>query len=164
MPVQSTASALIAVMMSEASLAFRTTRCGREPGCPPGERHNMSAPVVTVLDWGRPEAPMVVTHGTMVLTLNRPDRPTLWDQRCADYAAYSLASSPALDPGRKSVDLGFYGYLRVCNSRCIGLTRVSIFDLADATWRDWYDEQVPPEQAVSQTLLGSDYPASAEEE
>lgn len=104
---------------------------------------------------------MVVTHGTMVLTL---DRPTLWDQRCADYATYSLASTPALDPGSKSVDLGFYGYLRVCNSRCIGLTGVSIFDLADATWRNWYDEQVPPEEAVSQALLDSDYPASAEEE
>jgi hypothetical protein len=117
--MESMASALIAVTMSEASLAFRTTRYGREPGCSPGERLNMSALTVTILDWGKPGAPMVVTHGTTVLTLNRPDRPTLWDQRCADYAAYSLASTPALGPGAMSVHLGFYGYLRVCNTRCI---------------------------------------------
>ena len=107
---------------------------------------------------------MVVTHGTTVLTLNRPDRPTLWDQRCADYAAYSLASTPALGRGPMSVHLGFYGFLRVCNSRCIELIGVSIFDLADATWRDWYEERTPPEEAVSSALLDSDYPASAGEE
>lgn len=107
---------------------------------------------------------MVVAHGTTVLTLNRPDRPTHWDQRCADYATYSLGSMPALGPGPKSVHLGFYGYLRVCNSRCVELTGVSIFDLADAAWRNWYDEQTPPEEAVSSALLGSDYPVSAGEE
>ncbi len=73
-----------------------------------------------------------------------------------------MPSLANLNPGPKSVHLGFYGYLRVCNSLCLAKSGVSIFDLSDVTWRDWYDDQLPPQEAVDEALADNDFPSSEE--
>jgi hypothetical protein len=120
----------------------------------------MPPSVITILDWGQPGAPMVIQRDATTLRLGIPDRPTAWHAACVAYATRELSAPPHLSPGPKSVDLGFYGYLRVCNALCLEKTGVSIFDLADAPWRDWYVDQTPPHEAVDQLLADNDYPSS----
>jgi hypothetical protein len=113
---------------------------------------------ITIVDWGKPGAPMVIIADGTTLSLDPPDRPTTWHVACAQYATYQLPAPPSLSPGPKSVHLGFYGYLRVCNSLCLAKAGLSVFDLADATWRDWYDDQLPPQEAVDEVLADNDFP------
>jgi hypothetical protein len=75
-------------------------------------------------------------------------------QPCAAVAsvgagAIDAPASTDAEPAGKTMDLGFYGYLRLCNALCLEMAGVSIFDLADAPWRDWYDGRKPPTEAVT---------------
>jgi hypothetical protein len=117
---------------------------------------------IIIVDWGRPGKPMVIISDGTTLTLVPPDRPTNWHKACAQYATYELPTLANLSPGPKSLHLGFYGYLRVCNSLGFAKAGVSIFDLADVTWRDWYDNHLPPQDAVDEALADNDFPSSEE--
>ena len=119
-------------------------------------------PDVTIIDWGKPGAPMVIVSDSTTLTLDPPDRPAILDEACARYATYNPPAPPGLSPGPKSVHLGFYGYLRVCNSLCLATVGMSVFDLADATWRDWYDDRLPPREAVDEVLADNNFPFGEE--
>ena len=122
----------------------------------------MPVPDIIIVDWGRPGKPMVIISDGTKLTLDPPDRLTNWHKACALYATYELPVSATLSCGPKSVRLGFYGYLRVCNSLCFAKAGVSIFDLSDVTWRDCYDDQLPPQDAVDEVLAENDFPSSEE--
>jgi len=53
-------------------------------------------------------------------------------------------------------DEGFAIYLKCCDARCIKATGISIFDIADYMWRDCYEGDVPPAEAVLEALKGDD--------
>jgi hypothetical protein len=104
---------------------------------------------IDILDWGKPETPMAIMRDGVALRLDVPDGPVTWHAECAAYAAIDAPASTDAEPAGKTMDLGFYGYLRLCNALCLEMAGVSIFDLADAPWRDWYDGRKPPTEAVT---------------
>jgi hypothetical protein len=114
---------------------------------------------VTIVDWGKPGAPMVIVTDGTTLTLMPPDCLTDWHKSCAEYATYELDAPSNLRPGSKSVHFGLYGYLRVCNSLCLAKSGVSIFDLADTNWRNAYDDQRSPHEAVDELLAEEGFTA-----
>jgi hypothetical protein len=111
---------------------------------------------ILISEWGKPGAPMnIVSDGeTVPVELHPIASPAL--DRCADYAGKRL--------GTGNFHLGFYGYLRVCDSFCMQRAGVSIFDLADMTWRDHYDERVTPGEAVARALEAEGFTISEDEE
>jgi hypothetical protein len=85
---------------------------------------------------------------------------SIWDGPCIKYATQPMKDVPDhLQPAPEALHLGFYGYLRTCNLLCLAKSGVSIFDLSDVTWRDWYDEQKPPSEAVEEALEEDGFPA-----
>jgi hypothetical protein len=118
---------------------------------------------VFIVDWGNPSAPMVIVSDGTALTLDPPDPPTSSHDACVRYATCDMPASPGLSRGPKSVHLGFYGYLRVCNSLCLATVGMPVFDLADATWRDWYDDRFPPGEAVDEALADNHFLSGEEQ-
>ncbi len=43
----------------------------------------MPIPDITIIDWGRPGAPMVIISDGTTLTLDLPERLTTWHKACA---------------------------------------------------------------------------------
>ena len=117
---------------------------------------------VLILDWGKPGAPMVIKSEDTPVILDRPTPLKGHDQRCAEYATYTLEAPPGWGAGQKSVHLGFYGYLRVANAMCLQKAGMSIFDLGDAPWRDAYDEQRDPYEVVDEVLAEEGFPSGDE--
>jgi hypothetical protein len=128
---------------------------------PPMSTHQI--PDIFIVDWGKPGAPMVIISDGTALILDPPDPPTSSHDACVRYSTYNMPASPGLNPEPKSVHLGFYGYLRVCNSLCLAKIGMSVFDLADATWRDWYDDRLPPRQAVDEALADNHFLSGEEQ-
>jgi hypothetical protein len=44
--------------------------------------------------------------------------------------------------------LSFRAWLRVCDSLIYDAIGVSLHDLIDCTWRDWYDDGLSPSEAT----------------
>jgi hypothetical protein len=105
---------------------------------------------------------MVIKSGDTPAILDLPKPLKGHDQRCAEYATYTLEAPPNLKPGPKAVHLGFYGYLRTANALCLQKSGVSIFDLGDARWRDAYDEQRQPQEMVDEVLAEEGFPSGDE--
>ena len=95
---------------------------------------------------------MVIMRDGVALRLAVPDHPVAWHTECVAFATRNPPGSPDSSPSTNAMDLGFYGYLRLCNALCLELAGVSIFDLAAATWRDRYEGRKPPMEAVHQVL------------
>lgn len=51
-------------------------------------------------------------------------------------------------------DVGFGCWLLYSDALCRKGFGVSIFDLADQTWRDWYEDEIDPVGAVKLALAG----------
>jgi len=49
-------------------------------------------------------------------------------------------------------DLGFYGFLRVANTRILRRVGVGLLDLADRCWRDDYSARVHPCEAADDAI------------
>jgi hypothetical protein len=97
---------------------------------------------LVVLEWGEPMRPMRVAIDNLVLSLTRPDKPSPVDRECAEHAT--------IVPQR--MHLGFYGYLRLCNARCIDLVGWSIFKVGTLDWNAAYNSRQPPYEAVDEAL------------
>lgn len=105
---------------------------------------------------------MIVQRDGTRLRIDMPARAVAGHTRCAAYATYHMTAPLFAQPGPPALHLGFYGYLRVCDVLCIALAGVSIFDLSDATWRDWYEDRKPPEEAVLEILADNGFTSGAE--
>jgi len=117
---------------------------------------------VTILDWGEPGKPMMIKCEDTCLILELPDNPKVPDQRCMQYATYQMQTAAGRKSAPIAVHLGFYGYLRVANAMCLQKAGMSIFDLGDAPWRDAYDNQRPPQEAVEEVLAEEGFPSGEE--
>lgn len=75
-------------------------------------------------------------------------------------AGFQLAGDPVIERrpadgrlwGYAKDDLGFYGYLRVANSRVLRRVGLGLLDLADRCWRDDYIAQVHPCEAADEAI------------
>jgi hypothetical protein len=104
---------------------------------------------IEIVDWGKPGAPIIV---------NVDDKPTSLEMHVISNSILDrLADYAGRRHGTRKFHLGFYGYLRVCDAVCTERTGVSIMDLADADWRNFYDEQLSPHEAVTQQLKENGY-------
>jgi len=75
-------------------------------------------------------------------------------------AGFQLAGDPAIE--RRPADgrlwdyaadhLGFYGFLRVANTRILRRVGVGLLDLPDRLWRDDYNEKLHPGEAADQAI------------
>lgn len=118
----------------------------------------VAQPDPIILDWGKPGAPMVIQRGVMTQVLTEPLRPAHFDTACRKYATYRADAPANLQPGPDLLHLGFYGYLRVCNMICMRQSGISIFDLGDALWRDFYQEHRDPHEVVEEVLTEEGFP------
>ena len=109
----------------------------------------MSRSNIEIVDWGKSAAPMVImAEGkTILLEMHILSNKAL--DRLADHAGKRQ------NPSR--FHLGFYGYLRVCDTICTERAGVSILDLAHANWRDFYDEHLLAHEAVDRELKENGY-------
>ena len=117
---------------------------------------------VAILDWGKPGKPMVIKCEDTPLVLELPDNPKVSDRRCMQYATYQMQAAAGRKSAPTAVHLGFYGYLRAANAMCLQKAGMSIFDLGDAPWRDAYDTQRPPQEAVDEVLAEKGFPSGEE--
>lgn len=53
-------------------------------------------------------------------------------------------------------DEHFALYLAMCARKCQRAIGVTIWDLADCLWRDWYDDGLPPREAVLECIERDD--------
>ncbi len=83
-----------------------------------------------VADWGSPAAGFQLAGEPTIE--RRPADGRLWD-----YAADHL---------------GFYGFLRVANTRILRRVGVGLLDLPDRLWRDDYDNRLHPGKAADQAI------------
>jgi len=73
---------------------------------------------------------------------------------------FQLAGDPAIE--RRPADgrlwdyaadhLGFYGFLRIANTRILRRVGVGLLDLPDRLWRDDYDNRLHPGKAADQAI------------
>lgn len=59
--------------------------------------------------------------------------------------------------------LGFAGYMAQCDAVCSARTGLGVFDLADTTWRDNYDDRIEPSSAVTELLEDQGYDVDSED-
>ncbi|MBI1758160.1 MAG: hypothetical protein HYR62_02895 [Actinobacteria bacterium] len=59
---------------------------------------------------------------------------------------------------RAGGDVGFAAWLLVAEATCRRQYMVSIFDLADWCWRDAYDDNMPPADALQEAIESDDLP------
>jgi len=85
---------------------------------------------LAVADWGGPATPFQLTGKQPAGHMPGEDR--IWD-----YAGGHL---------------GFYGFLRVANTRITKRTGLGLMDLADRRWRDAYDEQAHPAEEADEAI------------
>jgi len=83
-----------------------------------------------VANWGSPDTGFQLA-GDLAIE-RRPADGRLWD-----YAADHL---------------GFYGFLRVANTRILRRVGVGLLDLPDRLWRDDYDNRLHPGKAADQAI------------
>jgi hypothetical protein len=104
---------------------------------------------IEIIDWGKPGAPMVIHIAGKAVTLEIHIIANKVLDRLADYAG--RCQEP------REFHLGFFGYLRVCDALCTERTGVSIMDIADVNWRDFYDDRLPPHEAIDRELRENGY-------
>ena len=83
-----------------------------------------------VTDWGSPTIGFQLAGEPLIE--RRPADGRLWD-----YAADHL---------------GFYGYLRVANTRILRRVGVGLLDLPDRLWRDSYNNRLHPSEAADHAI------------
>jgi len=115
-------------------------------------RPSMPTSQIEILDWGGPRAPMIIMRDGAALRLDVPKHPASWHAECAAYATQHQSATSGTDQAEHTMHLGFYGYLRLCNALCLEKEGRSIFDVADAPWRNWYDARKPPMAAVTEVF------------
>ncbi|AOX18652.1 hypothetical protein [Kozakia baliensis] len=54
--------------------------------------------------------------------------------------------------------LGFHGYMRAVDALLQRRAGVGVFDLPDRCWRDAYDDEIPPQEAVAECLEEEGWP------
>lgn len=114
-----------------------------------GERQTMSQSEIAIVDWGKHNAPMVISLDGQTVVLEIHNGSGIGLDRLADCAGRCHGSG--------EVHLGFNGYLRVCDAICIERAGVSIMDLADAEWLEFYDARLPPHDAIDRELKENGY-------
>jgi len=54
--------------------------------------------------------------------------------------------------------LGFHGYMRAVDALFVRWTGLGVFDFPDRYWRDAYDDESPPKEAVTDCLKDEGWP------
>ena len=85
----------------------------------------------TIACWGDPATAFQLDRQSPIE--RRPADSRLWD-----YAAGHL---------------GFYGYLRVANTRILHKVGLGLMDPSDRLWRDHYEERLHPDEAADEAII-----------